>query len=177
MSEFKFASKGLDYAKSQTDEFHKAFGHKTSDKPTLLTPSEVSTRVSFIAEELVELLAAVSHSEEDLYARVTELIRQISEAESKEIKAFNPNKTELEQIVAIADGLTDINYFNQGTFSMCGIEPQPLMNIVHFANMSKLGPDNKPIYRESDGKIMKPEGWVAPEPMLEKEIIRQMEEK
>jgi predicted HAD superfamily Cof-like phosphohydrolase len=43
--------------------------------------------------------------------------------------------------------------------------------------MAKLFPDGKPRYRESDGKIIKPDGWVAPEPKLKSEIERQKEQK
>lgn len=34
---------------------------------------------------------------------------------------------------------------------------------AHRTNMLKLGPDGKPIYRESDGKVLKPEGWTPPD--------------
>lgn len=37
-----------------------------------------------------------------------------------------------------------------------------LLEEVHRANMSKLGPDGKPIYR-ADGKVLKPKGWTAPD--------------
>ncbi len=37
-------------------------------------------------------------------------------------------------------------------------------------------PDGKPRFREGDGKILKPEGWQAPEPQLRAEIERQRQE-
>ena len=98
------------------------------------------------------------------------LIQALTDAETKQTKV-GYGSTNL--IVAQADALTDINYFVQGTFTMMGVEPQPLFDIVQEANMAKLGADGKPIYRESDGKIMKPEGWEAPEPKLEAEIENQ----
>lgn len=73
-----------------------------------------------------------------------------------------------------ADALTDALYFILGSFAMMGIEPFNLLEIVHKANMAKLWEDGKPRYKE-DGKVKKPEGWVAPEPLLEKEIQRQLE--
>lgn len=162
--------KGLDYAKSLTDKFHSVFGHKVSDVPTELTQKEVQIRVGFIAEELVELLGAVSKNEAEHYMMVTKLIDDIQQAEEKQVKqGFDVE----DKLVAIADALTDINYFVQGTFTMMGVDPQPLFDIVQEANMAKLGPDGKPIYRESDGKIMKPEGWEPPEPKLAAEIKRQ----
>ena len=41
--------------------------------------------------------------------------------------------------------------------------------------MAKLFPDGKPRFREG-GKILKPEGWQAPEPQLRAEIERQRQE-
>lgn len=40
---------------------------------------------------------------------------------------------------------------------------QEIFAIVHEANMAKLWPDGKPRYRESDGKVLKPDGWIPPE--------------
>jgi predicted HAD superfamily Cof-like phosphohydrolase len=57
-----------------------------------------------------------------------------------------------------------------------GVRPEELFRIVHEANMSKLWEDGKPRYRESDGKVIKPPTWQAPEPLLSKEIARQQSE-
>jgi len=62
------------------------------------------------------------------------------------------------------DALTDAMYFIVGTFVEMGVNPDDFFDIVHGANMSKLV-DGKPIYKE-DGKVAKPEGWVAPEPQM-----------
>jgi predicted HAD superfamily Cof-like phosphohydrolase len=43
-----------------------------------------------------------------------------------------------------------------------GIHSDDHFEEVHGANMRKLGPDGKPIYRE-DGKVLKPEGWTGPD--------------
>lgn len=168
---------GLNLPKRQTDEFHRAFGHKISEKPTSLSRLDVLKRVRFIGEELVELLATVAHDEQDLYELNTELMSALEVAERKERSKVGTYTDPIHLIVGQADALTDINYFTQGTFTMMGVEPQPLFNIVQEANMNKLGPDGKVIYRESDGKIMKPEGWSenwAPEPKLHEEIKRQI---
>lgn len=164
--------KGLDYAKHQTDQFHAVFGHPIAVTPTELTPGQVLTRVKFIAEELVEALAAVSNTKDELYEGVTQLMEALQDAEDKSVKNGDVNAEN--KLVALADAFTDINYFTQGTFTMMGVQPQPLFDIVQEANMAKLGPDGKPIYRESDGKIMKPEGWEAPEPKLAAEIEKQI---
>lgn len=77
-------------------------------------------------------------------------------------------------VVGQADALTDAMYFILGTADENGIDLEPIFDIVQNANMAKLFPDGKPRYRESDGKVIKPEVWVAPEPQIQAEIERQM---
>jgi predicted HAD superfamily Cof-like phosphohydrolase len=43
-----------------------------------------------------------------------------------------------------------------------GIDLNVAITAVHIANMSKLGPDGKPIYR-LDGKVLKPDHWSSPD--------------
>jgi energy-coupling factor transport system permease protein len=164
--------RGLNYAKAQTDEFQKAFGLDYSETPIELSAEDVQKRVNYIAEELVEALAAVSTNNATFFNAVTDLMRAITNAEEKSNSNGDVNAEN--KLVALADAFTDINYFTQGTFSIMGVEPQPLFDIVQEANMSKLGPDGKPIRREGDGKVMKPEGWEAPEPKLTAEIEKQI---
>jgi predicted HAD superfamily Cof-like phosphohydrolase len=76
-------------------------------------------------------------------------------------------------IVDQADACIDQIYFAVGTLVELGIRPGKLWEIVQGANMAKLGPDGKPLYHP-DGKTKKPEGWQAPEPLLEAEVKRQM---
>lgn len=166
--------KGLDFTKSLTDKFHQMFGHKVSSTPTLPTATEVQNRVNYIAEELVEALGAMANDKGELVSMVDDLIEAISAAETKQVDA-GFNTTDFDKLIALVDAFTDVNYFTSGTFSILGVEPQPMFDIVQDANMAKLGEDGKPIYRESDGKIMKPEGWEAPEPKLAAELKRQME--
>jgi predicted HAD superfamily Cof-like phosphohydrolase len=72
------------------------------------------------------------------------------------------------------DALIDILYFTVGTLVEHGVKPDPVFDIVQSANMRKLWSDGKPRFREEDGKIMKPPGWYAPEPLIEQEIDRQV---
>lgn len=163
--------KGLDHAKAQTDEFQKAFGLEYSETPIELTLEATQKRVNYIAEELVEALAAVSTSQPVFFSAVTDLIEAITKAEDKSNENGDVNAEN--KLVALADAFTDVNYFTQGTFSIMGVQPQPLFDIVQEANMAKLV-DGKPIRRPEDGKVMKPEGWEAPEPKLALEIERQI---
>ena len=64
-------------------------------------------------------------------------------------------------IVEIADALTDILYVVYGAGHAFGIDLDACYSEVHRSNMSKLGEDGKPIYRE-DGKILKGPDYFHP---------------
>lgn len=83
---------------------------------------------------------------------------------------------EANTIEDVADAIGDVIYIALGTAVENGIDIEPVFNIIHEANMSKLGPDGKPIYKE-DNKIAKPEGWQPPEPKIIKELERQVNAK
>ncbi|MEL5940080.1 HAD family hydrolase, partial [Tetragenococcus halophilus] len=78
------------------------------------------------------------------------------------------------------DALADIMYFTYGSFVLLGVDPQPIMDIVHQANMGKVFPDGKPHYDKKTNKVLKPANWeayIAPEGKITKELQRQKEEK
>lgn len=58
-----------------------------------------------------------------------------------------------------ADACADIDYVVEGARIAFGIDGEPILQRVHAANLKKLG---GPI-RESDGKRLKPEGWLPPD--------------
>jgi len=76
--------------------------------------------------------------------------------------------TELEDAIAeghmegIADALTDILYVTYGAGHAFGIDLDKCFEEVQRSNMSKLGADGKPIYRD-DGKIMKGGNYSEPD--------------
>ncbi len=65
-------------------------------------------------------------------------------------------------LIEVADALTDILYVTYGAGHAFGIDLDDCFQEVHFSNMSKLGDDGKPIYRE-DGKVMKGPRYYAPD--------------
>ena len=62
-------------------------------------------------------------------------------------------------MVETADGIGDLVWVAVGLAVELGINMAPVFAAIAAANMAKLGPDGKPIYRESDNKILKPAGW------------------
>lgn len=68
---------------------------------------------------------------------------------------------EKKDLVEIADALTDILYVTYGAGHAFGINLDSCFREVQRSNMSKLGEDGKPIYRE-DGKVMKGPNYSEP---------------
>lgn len=65
-------------------------------------------------------------------------------------------------IVEVADALTDILYVTYGAGHAFGIDLDKCFEEVQASNMSKLGEDGKPIYRE-DGKVLKGKNYFQPD--------------
>jgi predicted HAD superfamily Cof-like phosphohydrolase len=70
--------------------------------------------------------------------------------------------TEAEDIVAVADAIGDILYVAYGAAITYGIDADAVVAEVHRSNMSKLGPDGRPV-RRADGKVLKPSSYHPPD--------------
>lgn len=156
-------------------DFHTAFNHPAGESPAPMSAELATKRAIWSAEELVEFLHQSSTDEKEFLQLMDSFRKGVEKAVDKSLKNDYPQNDE-ERLVGQADALVDELYFNQGSFVVLGVEPTPLFDIVQGANMAKLGEDGKPIIRESDGKIMKPEGWEPPEPKLREEVARQIRE-
>jgi predicted HAD superfamily Cof-like phosphohydrolase len=93
--------------------------------------------------------------------------------ENKNLLRFNLMKEENEEyleaannddIVEIADALGDMLYILCGTIIEHGLHDiiEDVFDEIQRSNMSKLGADGKPIYRE-DGKVMKGPNYFKPD--------------
>ena len=67
-----------------------------------------------------------------------------------------------QDIVEVADALTDLLYVVYGAGHALGIDLDECFQEVHQSNMSKLGEDGRPIKRE-DGKVLKPDTYFPPD--------------
>ena len=65
-------------------------------------------------------------------------------------------------ILEVADALTDILYVTYGAGHSFGINLDKCFDEVQKSNMSKLGEDGKPIYNEA-GKVMKGPSYFKPD--------------
>ena len=170
--------KGLDYVVSKVKEFHLAFAHPVADKPQPLSLERAIKRAVWTGEEaLVEFVHQSSDNEEEFLSAYDKLIEGLEKAKEKSLGMEYP-KNDLEKLIGQTDALIDAKYFEAGSFVEMGILPQNMFDSVQDANMAKLGEDGKPILRESDGKIMKPQGWeenYAPEAKIRAEVELQIQ--
>ncbi|KRN64843.1 haloacid dehalogenase [Carnobacterium maltaromaticum] len=158
----------------QVKEFHETFSPATNKTPTAFTVEEALYRADFTTEEILEFLYATV--EGDLVA-FDQLVAKWQEGITKTVKKIKTEAKPVEdKLIGQVDALTDANYFNYGSFVLLGVDPRPIFNFVHQANMGKLFPDGKPHYLEGDGKVLKPDNWetdFAPESKIKAEIERQ----
>lgn len=124
-------------------DFHKAFGHPVDNKTLLSDLLFREFRISLIEEELEELKTH-HRALEDL---------ELDTTQSEGITTYH--KAE------ILDALCDILYVTYGFAIACGLDIDKAFERVHKSNMSKLGSDGKPVYRQ-DGKIMKSSNYIPP---------------
>lgn len=93
--------------------------------------------------------------------------------ESKHLLRYNLMKEENEEyleavqnndLVEIADALGDMMYILCGTIIEHGLQDkiEEVFDEIQRSNMSKLGEDGQPIYRE-DGKVMKGPNYFKPD--------------
>ncbi|MFC4772058.1 pyrophosphohydrolase domain-containing protein [Enterococcus hermanniensis] len=155
-------------------EFHETFAPAPPNVPTAFTQERGNFRAGFKAEEIVEFLYAVAKGDEKLFEEYVEELHQ--SVDQAKIKVLTKAETVADPLTAEVDALTDLLYFTYGSFALMGVDPQPIFEIVHRANMGKLFPGGKPRYDPVTNKVLKPEDWAkkfAPEPLIQKELNRQ----
>jgi predicted HAD superfamily Cof-like phosphohydrolase len=67
-----------------------------------------------------------------------------------------------DDILKVAQELADVIYVAYGAALTYGIDLDAAVAEVHRANMSKLGSDGRPVYRE-DGKVLKSSNYTPPD--------------
>ncbi len=160
------------------EAFHDIFDPRKPDVPTAFTAKEALHRADFKVEELVEFLYAAAQDHKEFDQLVQGLHESLDKAQRKVLAKESTTKTD--PLVAQADALVDLLYLTYGSFSLMGVDPAPIMAIVHEANLAKRFPDGEPHYDPVTNKVLKPENWnrdFAPEEKIAAEIARQKEVK
>lgn len=131
-------------------EFNEKFGVGIGDK-TYIRPELLYLRFALIAEEFAELLAATAGENATITIHGT----------GNYYIDLGPETDWPLDIVETADALGDLDYVVAGTSVAFGIPHDDVVEEIHASNMSKLGADGKPIYRE-DGKVLKGPNYFKP---------------
>ena len=89
---------------------------------------------------------------------IVQLRVDLIEEELNELKEAIKNN----DLVEVADALTDILYVTYGAGHSFGVDLDKCFDEVQRSNMSKLGEDGNPIYNDT-GKVMKGPNYSAPD--------------
>jgi predicted HAD superfamily Cof-like phosphohydrolase len=142
------------YHDTPVREFHEVFGHpisfNASQAPTI---AQRVLRVQMLASKLVELSRAFG---------VTLHIDTATSADEDECVVVVPANGGGYDPVEAADALGDLRYIVDGGNLICGFPGELVLAEIHRSNMSKLGPDGKPLRRE-DGKTLKGPNYFKPD--------------
>ena len=129
--------------------FHHVYGLPVQTDGASLERESLHMRMSLIAEEFAELVGAV-------YGQAAR-----AEIESSYRRAVAADDG-ARDTVETADALADLIYVIYGMALETGIDLAAVLAEVQRSNMSKLGADGKPVYRE-DGKVLKGPDYFAPD--------------
>ncbi|HZK06211.1 MAG TPA: GNAT family N-acetyltransferase [Actinomycetaceae bacterium] len=130
-------------------QFHSVYRLPVVTGPADVGIERVHMRMGLISEEFAELMGAVygDDAEQAVLATVASAIA--SDAGTRDT-------------VGAADALADLIYVIYGMALETGIPLDAVLHEVQRSNMSKLGADGEPIYRE-DGKVLKGPGFFDPD--------------
>ena len=129
--------------------FHHLYGLPIRTDGPSLGRESLHMRMSLIAEEFAELTGAV-------YGAAAR-----GEVEAAYARAVAADDGERDTVEA-ADALADLVYVIYGMALETGIDLAAVLAEVQRSNMSKLGADGRPVYRE-DGKVLKGPGYFPPD--------------
>lgn len=161
---------------NRVKEFHGKMDGRTQETVRLFPADETLHRADFKLEEVVEFLHASAENQEVFQSMIEDLHTALDKAVAK-VNQKGPASVSL---VGQADALVDLLYFTYGSFALIGVDPAPLFDLVHEANMGKIFPDGKAHFDPLTHKILKPDDWeekYAPEPALKQALEKQLERK
>lgn len=134
-------------------EFHETFGHPVSWSPTVPDAETRRLRCALLLEEVLEFCTASGF-----------VVREVEVNNEVKLELFSFDGTAeaaATSLTEAADALADIRYVTDGAALVWGIPLEKCLREVHRSNMSKTGPDGKPLLRD-DGKILKGPNFTPP---------------
>lgn len=141
-------------------DFMMAFGQPVRDVPTTdISDEERILRVRLVIEEALEFAEAMGCVVLNKYQEVSIDVDDFT----IENNYFRPTIN----LVEAADALGDLIYVTKGSAHTLGVPIDDISGIIHHANMEKLDPTTGKPINDVHGKVIKPEGWVAPDKYIE----------
>lgn len=171
-SDESFISSDDNFNKVKT--FHQLMDGYSQELPTAYEPETANHRADFKVEELVEFLYATAQNDPATFELA---VRELHLAIDKAAKKVQ-QKPAPDPLLGQVDALTDLLYFTYGSFALMGVDPKPIFDTVHRANMGKIFPDGKAHFDPITHKLLKPDNWEkehAPEPAIKRELNRQLQ--
>ncbi|WIK59025.1 GNAT family N-acetyltransferase [Actinotignum urinale] len=130
-------------------QFHETYRLPIVEGKPSADNERIGLRMSLIAEEFTELVAAC-------YGGVAG--GEIEKAFNRAVSADDNTR----DIIEIADAMGDLIYVIYGMALELGVSMERVLATIQASNLSKLGEDGKPIYRE-DGKVLKGPNFFDPD--------------
>lgn len=147
-------------------EFHTVFNHPIGNTTSMRT-TLAKNRMVYYFEEVLESLQVTATNATIFNDSVKKLQAKLVNVSTNFFETNLPFPLSPESRAAYQLHYTStLMYFAFEVFAGLSIDPLPFFSIVHEANMDKVGIDGKPIYDLETGKVLKREGWQAPEPKL-----------
>lgn len=147
----------IPYHSTPVAEFHRVFDHPLKYDPTVPDEGQRKLRCNMIAEELGELLKASGLYMNMIYDPSAEGAN--SEGYVISVQVLDGVEPD---VIEAADALGDLRYVVDGGNLIWGIPGDAVFAEIHASNMSKLGPDGKPL-RRPDGKTLKGPNYFKPD--------------
>lgn len=155
-------------------DFHQRMDQQTQIIPQAFSVKMAEQRANFKLEEIVEFLYATTAGDSTAFSQAILDMHASLDRAAEKVRQKPPHASSL---VGQVDALTDLLYFTYGSFALMGVDPKPIFDSVHEANMGKLFPDGKPRFDPVTNKVLKPDDWeerFAPEPAIKRELDRQL---
>ena len=159
---------------NKVKDFHQLMDGQTEEIPRPYEMTEAGHRSAFKLEEIVEFLYATADGNQEAFEGA---VQDLHAALDKAVDKVRGKELSHSVLVEQADALADMLYFTYGSFVLMGVDPKPLFDTVHEANMGKIFPDGKAHFDPVSHKILKPADWeskFAPEPAIKRELDRQI---
>jgi predicted HAD superfamily Cof-like phosphohydrolase len=136
-------------------------GQQVTDAPTPMNKEETVFLLRMALSELQELALTVTDNVEESVDLLRECVNSIDRSHHEKLT------TEDEIIAAQADSIVDLWYYGLNAFAKKSVNLSEIFDTVHNANMAKRDPKTGKFIHRADGKIIKPEGWTAPDIVAE----------